>query len=534
MKITILKKLLAILIVLTIIPLAFLGYIAINDAKGLGLNAADQSSTALKNEAIINMARLTSDSAESVNDIFIEVEQDLEGFAQNVHMVYKSGTLNSIEYSGDTFAYWGSGDWPDHTDETRLTGILAGTIQNDDYEYIMGIFNESQQATFTRILETLNSDYTVLQQPENPAQRFFPRFLLTYPENGTAANKLFMDLDALGDVIQKTSEPFALNDFMFSLLDDTAQQRLNRLFNMLSYGMSTVDTHKSYNNLRFGFWGEEVTGVEAIYAHSGDKPRHPAAYGIGDCYYCKSPFALRDAVGTSTVWLTQTIDPSSKVSTATFPIYDTWANQTTDLIGFAEYWISWQTLSENIVNTKYATTGYMFMIDNTGKIVAHPASDKLGTQFGEENNTGLDTVIGKMKGGESGYSDVTINDQDVYLAYSSIPTTGWSVGLIVPITEIIQSAEDIRTQIKERTESLGTQNTVLIVTIITILIVITVGFIFARSITNPVKKLKEVADKVTDGDFNAQLPPAKGTDEVAELTASMEMVVTALKMKTKK
>ncbi len=534
MKITILKKLLAILIVLTIIPLVFLGYIAINDAKGLGFDAADQSSTALKNEAVTNMVRLASDSADAVNDVFVEVELDLEGFSKNVHMVYKSSTLYPIEYTGDTFAYWASSDWPDHTDKTRLTGILAGSIQDDNYDFVMSLFNETQQATFTKILETLNGVYETVKLPAEAANRFFPRFLVTYPEEGTPAKKLFFDLDALGDIVQKSSQPFALNDFMYTLLDSTAQQKLDRMLNMLTYGISTVDTHVSYNNLRFGFWDGTTSGVEAIYVRSGGKPLHPAAYGIGNCYYCKSPYALRDAAGTLTVWLTQTIDPTSKVSTATFPIYDTWGDQTTELIGFSEYWISWQTLSENIINTKYAQTGYMIMIDNTGKIVAHPESDKLGTQFGEENNTELTTVIEQMKSGESDYAEVTIGGEDVYLTYASIPTTGWSVGLIVPIAEIIQSAEDIRGDIQERTESLGTQNTVLMVTIVTILIVLIVGFIFARSITNPVKKLKEVADKVTDGDFNARLPPAKGTDEVAELTASMEMVVTALKMKSKK
>ncbi len=75
-----------------------------------------------------------------------------------------------------------------------------------------------------------------------------------------------------------------------------------------------------------------------------------------------------------------------------------------------------------------------------------------------------------------------------------------------------------------------------IMTIIVVIIVVCaiIAFVVANQMAKPLRKLRQVADKITDGDFSEPLPPAKGNDEVAELTASMEMVVTALKMKAKK
>ncbi|MFH0870160.1 MAG: HAMP domain-containing protein [archaeon] len=75
------------------------------------------------------------------------------------------------------------------------------------------------------------------------------------------------------------------------------------------------------------------------------------------------------------------------------------------------------------------------------------------------------------------------------------------------------------------------QGTIVTIILLTIVFLIFVCFSFARSISKPIKQLKEAADKVTSGEFDVKLPSAKGTDEVAELTGSVEMLITAFKAK---
>lgn len=82
---------------------------------------------------------------------------------------------------------------------------------------------------------------------------------------------------------------------------------------------------------------------------------------------------------------------------------------------------------------------------------------------------------------------------------------------------------------KNFTSKMTNQNALLL--IVTILLAFVIGIIFSRSITNPIKDLKKAADQITLGDFNAKLPEIKGNDEVADLTASMEMLIAALKSK---
>jgi HAMP domain-containing protein len=75
------------------------------------------------------------------------------------------------------------------------------------------------------------------------------------------------------------------------------------------------------------------------------------------------------------------------------------------------------------------------------------------------------------------------------------------------------------------------QNTIMTIFLLTILFLILVCLSFAHSISKPIKALREAADKVTSGELDVALPKAKGNDEIAELTGSVEMLIAAFKAK---
>jgi len=70
----------------------------------------------------------------------------------------------------------------------------------------------------------------------------------------------------------------------------------------------------------------------------------------------------------------------------------------------------------------------------------------------------------------------------------------------------------------------------LVILLIMLLIAIIATILVANTITKPIKQLKDVADRVTSGNFDATLPEA-ANDEIGELTASIEMLIVGLKMK---
>jgi HAMP domain-containing protein len=101
-------------------------------------------------------------------------------------------------------------------------------------------------------------------------------------------------------------------------------------------------------------------------------------------------------------------------------------------------------------------------------------------------------------------------------------------------TAIKSKLDTTTAQIKAKTESVGTQNTILIVTLITMLIVIIVSYFFAMSITRPIKKLTEVANNVSLGDLSDTEIDITSDDEIGELAGSFKRMVVSVKYYMKK
>jgi len=74
----------------------------------------------------------------------------------------------------------------------------------------------------------------------------------------------------------------------------------------------------------------------------------------------------------------------------------------------------------------------------------------------------------------------------------------------------------------------------LVIFAIVLALAVALALFLANVISKPLIQLKDAADKTTSGDFNVVLPEAKGDDEVAQLTGSVEMLVTAFKAGRKK
>lgn len=111
-----------------------------------------------------------------------------------------------------------------------------------------------------------------------------------------------------------------------------------------------------------------------------------------------------------------------------------------------------------------------------------------------------------------------------------VPATTYIDEFSAPAKEIEKrlsaSIDETVGKIENSTEGVNIENTIFMVTFITILIVIIISYFVARSISNPIRRLKRAADRVTSGK-GVELPSLKGcpVEEVVELTGSMEMLI---------
>jgi len=96
-------------------------------------------------------------------------------------------------------------------------------------------------------------------------------------------------------------------------------------------------------------------------------------------------------------------------------------------------------------------------------------------------------------------------------------------------TKVQSEIDNTIDEIKVSTESVSTQNTILLMTVITILIVMVVSYFFASTLTSPIKRLTSVADRVSMGDMEDTDIDIESEDEIGELAESFKRMIVSVK-----
>jgi len=124
-------------------------------------------------------------------------------------------------------------------------------------------------------------------------------------------------------------------------------------------------------------------------------------------------------------------------------------------------------------------------------------------------------VAKAMMAGQSGVENYVFQGVPKTAGYAPILTTGWSVGLTLPDTEYLASANDVR-------------NLTLLVAAAALIAAFLVFLLFSRSITVPLAKGVAFAELVASGDFT-RLLPIHQRDEVGKLAEALNSMSVKLK-----
>ncbi len=220
---------------------------------------------------------------------------------------------------------------------------------------------------------------------------------------------------------------------------------------------------------------------------------------------------------------------------------------TGNLIGVIAADLTIEKIQESILNISILETGYAFMIDNDGLVIAHsdlvePEPDeKLTTQISELENIPTSVIL-DIKAGGSGYSifekEVNETMESYYLAYSPIGETNYIVVTVVPEVEALQSVA----QLEEKIQTVNARNTITLIIVIVIASALSVGLgtILAGQITKPVQALTDAVKRLTkqdaisaiaQSDKDVLIDPALESqdDEIGDLTRAFKNMLTSIK-----
>ncbi|RFU62681.1 methyl-accepting chemotaxis protein [Bacillus sp. V59.32b] len=215
----------------------------------------------------------------------------------------------------------------------------------------------------------------------------------------------------------------------------------------------------------------------------------------------------QDAIGKKdqVIWTEPYIDTASKktIISSAKAFYDG-----DKLVGVMAIDISIDTLIEMANKTKFGETGYTFLLDKSGKYLAHPDKSKVTGDVSKE------TFYQEMKGKE-GLINSTYNGKERIFGYVTNPTTGWKLSGII-----------------DKAEFEGYGKSVLIPIVIAFSVVIFISILISlfvtKSITKPIKALQNIMEKVEEGDLTAKISMNR-RDEIGKLAASFDKMTSQIR-----
>lgn len=185
--------------------------------------------------------------------------------------------------------------------------------------------------------------------------------------------------------------------------------------------------------------------------------------------------------------------------TIAVPIKDTKNN---GFLGVLAGVVDLKILSQDVGETKIGTSGFAFMVDRNGKLIAHPDPNMV-QQMADFSRL---EPVKKVMSGETGIAQYEIDGSEKLAGYSTIPITGWGIIAQQPLKEALSGAE------KVRFTGIG-------FTLVAAFIAIIAGIFAAGMIVTPVKKLVLAIGKIAGGDLTTQIT-VTSRDELGQLAAS--------------
>lgn len=161
-------------------------------------------------------------------------------------------------------------------------------------------------------------------------------------------------------------------------------------------------------------------------------------------------------------------------------------------------------LTDLVQTKKIGETGYAFMINENGIIIAHPNEELLLT-LDLKTVEGMEELTKDMLTGNTGVEEYTFKDTDKIAGFSSVSGTQWSVAATQDVAEFMAASVSLR-------------NSTIIGTLLALLAAGIAIFLVAKVITRPINQavlnLKDIAEG--EGDLTMRLK-VTSHDEIGEM-----------------
>ncbi|WP_020610846.1 HAMP domain-containing methyl-accepting chemotaxis protein [Sediminispirochaeta bajacaliforniensis] len=163
-------------------------------------------------------------------------------------------------------------------------------------------------------------------------------------------------------------------------------------------------------------------------------------------------------------------------------------------------------LKEMTRDAKIGETGYAFITDSEGVIIAHP-EESIVFSTNVRELAGMEQIAGEMANGESGIDEYSFEGETKTAGFAPIKLTNWSIALTLSNEEFLAPVATVT-------------RAIIIIAAVSLLIAFFAFFFFSRSLTKPINQGVGFADQIASGQLDAQLHN-RNNDEIGRLVGAL-------------
>lgn len=167
----------------------------------------------------------------------------------------------------------------------------------------------------------------------------------------------------------------------------------------------------------------------------------------------------------------------------------------------------------DIVNTeKLGDSGYAYMINDKGVIMAHPDNDFiLKENFLEHDSKSLVEITKKMINGEAEVSSYEFDGAKKIAVYAPIESTGWSIAMTTYYSEVTKNIGELR-------------NSIMIIGLITVVLIGLIIFLIVSKSIKPIIKMADITKDVASGNLRVKVD-VNSNDEIGLLADNFNNMI---------
>lgn len=159
---------------------------------------------------------------------------------------------------------------------------------------------------------------------------------------------------------------------------------------------------------------------------------------------------------------------------------------------------------ESITNVKLGEKGYIFILNDNGRIIYHPNHQMIGKRSKV------------FTAGSSNMDNNFFNGTSEYIAtYAFSEFTGWKIISLAHVREV-------------GAELFQLKNITLIVILIILVLIIFLTMYLSSTLTKPLRELEGLTKKAANNDLGVEINP-KGNDEISQLGRSFNVMIKRIK-----